>query len=74
MVGLGTQELLIILAILGVLFGGKKLPELGRGIGQAITDFKKSVAGDNEKEKGLTHQKAAETTAGNIKESPKGTA
>lgn len=41
--GIGTTELLVIFVILLVLFGGKKLPELGKGIGEAIRDFKKSM-------------------------------
>ncbi|QQG41629.1 MAG: twin-arginine translocase TatA/TatE family subunit [Candidatus Woesebacteria bacterium] len=41
--GIGTTELVIIFVILLVLFGGKKLPELGRGIGDAIREFKKSL-------------------------------
>jgi sec-independent protein translocase protein TatA len=40
---IGTTELIIIAVIVLVLFGGKKLPELGRGIGQAIKEFKKSA-------------------------------
>jgi len=38
--GLGMQELLVILAIVMLLFGGKKLPELGKGLGKAIRGFK----------------------------------
>ena len=41
--GIGTTELIIIFVILLVLFGGKKLPELGRGLGDAIREFKKSL-------------------------------
>jgi sec-independent protein translocase protein TatA len=43
MFGLGTQELLVILVIIVVLFGATKLPQIGSGIGQAIQNFKKSV-------------------------------
>jgi len=43
MFGLGTQELIIILVIIVVLFGATKLPQIGSGIGQAIKNFKKSV-------------------------------
>lgn len=49
MFGLGTQELLIILAIGGLLFGAKKLPELGKGIGEAIRGFKKAVSEPEER-------------------------
>lgn len=41
--GIGTTELIIILVILLILFGGRKLPELGRGIGDAIREFRKSL-------------------------------
>jgi sec-independent protein translocase protein TatA len=40
---IGTTELVIVFVILLVLFGGKKLPELGRGVGDAIREFKKSL-------------------------------
>lgn len=41
--GVGSTELIIVFVILLVLFGGKKLPELGRGVGDAIREFKKSL-------------------------------
>jgi sec-independent protein translocase protein TatA len=41
---LSTQDLLVILAIVAVLFGGRKLPEIGKGVGEAIRNFKKGVA------------------------------
>lgn len=40
--GFGVWELLIILVIVLVIFGAKKLPEIGGGIGQAISNFKKA--------------------------------
>lgn len=43
---IGTTELIIVAVVLLVLFGGKKLPELGKGIGDAIREFKKSLNGD----------------------------
>jgi sec-independent protein translocase protein TatA len=43
MFGLGTPELVVILAIAFLLFGGKKLPEIGSGLGKAITSFKKGL-------------------------------
>jgi sec-independent protein translocase protein TatA len=48
MFGIGTSELLIILGIVVVLFGARRLPELGSGVGQAIRNFKKGLAGKDE--------------------------
>ena len=46
--GFGTQELLIILAIVIILFGAKKIPDLAKGLGKGIKDFKKAVKEDEE--------------------------
>jgi sec-independent protein translocase protein TatA len=43
MFGLGTPELVVILAIAFLLFGGKKLPEIGAGLGKAIRSFKNGL-------------------------------
>ena len=43
MFGLGVQELMLILLIALVLFGGAKIPELGRSLGEAIREFKRGV-------------------------------
>jgi sec-independent protein translocase protein TatA len=43
MFGLGTTELLIILALAIVIFGGKKLPQLGKGLGEGIRNFKSAI-------------------------------
>ena len=43
--GIGTTELIIIAVVLIILFGGKKLPELGKGVGDAIREFKKATKG-----------------------------
>ena len=40
---LGLPELLVILAIIVIIFGANKLPQLGRGIGGAIKNFKNEV-------------------------------
>jgi sec-independent protein translocase protein TatA len=43
MFGLGTQELLIILVIAFFIFGGKKLPEIGAGLGKGLRAFKSGL-------------------------------
>lgn len=41
-IAIGTYEVLIIVGIVVVLFGAKKIPELARGFGEGITEFKKA--------------------------------
>lgn len=45
--GLGPQELIVILLIVVVLFGATKLPQIGRGLGEAIRNFKQGTKGDD---------------------------
>ena len=49
MFGLGIWELLIILAIVVLLFGSKRLPMLGEGLGNMITNFENARSKDSEK-------------------------
>jgi sec-independent protein translocase protein TatA len=42
---LGPMELLIIVAIIMILFGGKKIPELMHGLGKGINEFKRGTQG-----------------------------
>lgn len=42
---IGLGEILLIVAILAILFGGKKIPELARGLGQGLGEFKKALKG-----------------------------
>lgn len=44
----GIGELLIILVIILLLFGAKRIPDLVRGIGKGISDFKKAARGDDD--------------------------
>ena len=48
MFGIGTTELLIVLGIVVVLFGARRLPELGSGVGKAIRNFKAGISGKDE--------------------------
>ena len=48
MFGIGTTELLIVLGVVIIIFGGRRLPELGSGLGRAIKNFKTGVSGKDE--------------------------
>lgn len=53
---LGLPELMIILVIIFFLFGAKRLPEMGKGIGEGIKNFKKSIKGDEKSEESNSEQ------------------
>jgi sec-independent protein translocase protein TatA len=53
----GPTELLLIVLIIVVLFGAKKLPDLGKSLGDGIRNFKKSVSGKESDEKELPPDK-----------------
>jgi len=46
--GIGGPELLMIFFVILLLFGGQKLPELARGLGKSVREFKKATAGVEE--------------------------
>jgi len=46
--GLGIGELLVILVIVVVLFGARRLPEIGSGLGNAIKNFRTGLSGKDE--------------------------
>jgi sec-independent protein translocase protein TatA len=43
--GIGTPELLILLVVLLLVFGAKRLPEMGKSLGKGMREFKDSVSG-----------------------------
>ena len=60
--GIGAPELLIILFIVVLMFGSKKLPDLAKGLGKGITEFKKATNGvyDDDEDKKKKDKEAAE--------------
>ena len=64
MMGLGWQELAIILVIVIVIFGAGKLPEIGSGLGKGIRGFKEeSGIGDDKKDGTAIEQGKSETVS-----------
>ena len=60
--GIGGMELLVILALALLLFGGAKLPSLARGLGQSIKEFKKATKDEDEENLTNGESKKTETT------------
>ena len=61
-------ELLIILAIVVLLFGAKKIPDLAKGVGKGIKDFKQAVKEDETEEKKEIASKEESATEAKIEE------
>jgi sec-independent protein translocase protein TatA len=57
---LGVPELLVILLILVLLFGATRLPQIGRGLGEGIRNFKKGIGEGGDSKKREAEDKPAE--------------
>jgi len=57
---LGATEILLILLVVVLLFGGRKIPELMKGIGQGMKEFKKASKLDDDSEKVSAEPKSEE--------------
>jgi TatA/E family protein of Tat protein translocase len=60
--GIGGPELMMVLFVVLMLFGGKKLPELAKGLGKSMREFKKAASGVEEEFKRAIED-APDTTA-----------
>ncbi|MEJ2595811.1 MAG: twin-arginine translocase TatA/TatE family subunit [bacterium] len=47
---LGTPEIIIIVIVIVLLFGGRKIPELMRGLGKGVKEFKEGIGDDDKKD------------------------
>ena len=59
--GLGGGEMLLIFFVILLLFGGQRLPELARGLGRSVREFKKATAGVEDEIKRVLDEPAAAT-------------
>ena len=66
MFGLGVWELLIVLAIVVVLFGAKRLPLIGEGLGGMITNFKKATKKNKEEPAKIDDNSATNADDNNV--------
>ncbi len=58
---IGTTELILIVAVALLLFGGKKLPELMRGLGRGVKEFKEGLSDTTKASSDATHKEEEDT-------------
>lgn len=68
---LGSAELIVILGIVLLLFGGKKLPEIAKNLGKGIREFKKACNGEEEIPSSPKDAQEIEISVSSEKERPK---
>lgn len=68
MFGLGTPELIVILLIAFLVFGGKKLPEIGEGLGKGIRSFRKGLKDVEESVPGVSEVKELKEEVEKVKD------
>jgi sec-independent protein translocase protein TatA len=71
MPNIGPLEIAIVLIIVLIIFGPKRLPELGRSMGRGIREFRSSIGGDKDKDE--AEEKRRELEASQSASSPTGT-
>jgi sec-independent protein translocase protein TatA len=68
---LGTWEIILIVLVILLIFGGKKIPELMRGLGKGIKSFKDGVNGKEDEESKVESQKSKEEVKEEVKKEEK---
>lgn len=58
--GIGIWEILILLLVVLLVFGPKRLPEMGRSLGKGMREFKDSISGKDDDDEAVHHRLAAE--------------
>jgi sec-independent protein translocase protein TatA len=58
--GIGIWEILILLLVLLLVFGPKRLPEMGRSLGKGMREFKDTISGKDDDKDEYVHQQPAE--------------
>ncbi|PHX87157.1 MAG: hypothetical protein CK538_00165 [Opitutia bacterium] len=70
MEGVGGLEMMVILTLILVMFGGKKLPEFARGLGKSVKEFKKAASGVEEEFKRALADDEAKKYVANLPAGP----
>lgn len=70
MPNIGPLELVVVLAIALIIFGPKRLPEMGASIGKGIREFKSSIGGNDDSDTVAEEVKLPEVTATVVTETP----
>jgi sec-independent protein translocase protein TatA len=68
MPNISPTEIIILVVVLLLVFGSRKLPEIGRSVGKGMREFKQSVTGKDERPELEDEQKAPELTASAVEE------
>jgi sec-independent protein translocase protein TatA len=71
---IGPLEIGVLLLIALIVFGPKKLPDLGRSLGKGLREFKGSISGDDDEKPQVTEQVAAPVTSPAVAHTPEKTA
>ncbi|MBR1765527.1 MAG: twin-arginine translocase TatA/TatE family subunit [Bacteroidales bacterium] len=64
---IGGPEIIVILLIVLVLFGGKKIPELMKGLGKGVKEYKKAMNGIEEEMNNITEETPEQETQGDAR-------